>query len=114
MRLRKLLSMLLALMMVMSMFTITATTVSAANTGKMKNVIYIIGDGAGYVPFQLTDAVKQAGGINSKYPNTTPQTTNKLYIKDYLVAGVTTYPAGASVTDSAASGTALLADVHEF
>ncbi len=107
MRQKKLLSMLLALMMVMSMFTVTTTTVSAANTGKMKNVIYIIGDGAGYVPFQLTDAVKQAGGINSKYPNTTPQTVNKLYIKDYLVAGVTTYPAGASVTDSAASGTAL-------
>ncbi|MBR5239758.1 MAG: alkaline phosphatase, partial [Clostridia bacterium] len=107
MRLKKLLSLMLALMMVMSMFTITATTVSAANTGKVKNVIYIIGDGAGFEPFKLADAVKQAGGIKNVYPNAITQTTNKLYIKDYLVGGVTTYPAGASVTDSAASGTAL-------
>ena len=97
----------LALTMVLSMFTMTATTVSAANTGKMKSVIYIIGDGAGFEPFKLTDAVKQAGGINNVYPNAVKQTTNKLYIKDYLIAGVTTYPIGATVTDSAASGTAL-------
>ena len=107
MRLKKLLALVLTLMMVVSMFTITTTTVSAANTGKMKNVIYIIGDGAGFEPFKLADAVKQAGGIQNVYPNAITQTTNKLYIKDYLIGGVTTYPAGASVTDSAASGTAL-------
>ena len=108
MRLRKLLSLLLTLVMVMSMFTITATTVSAANTGKIKNVIYLIPDGGGMIPFNLADAVKQAGGLNrSMFPYATQQTVNKMYLKDYLVAGMTTHAANAAITDSAAAGTAM-------
>ncbi len=109
MRPKKLLSLLLALVMVMSMFTITTTTVSAANTGKIKNVIYMIPDGGGTVPVDMADAVKQAGGMNrTLYPYATQQTVNKMYMKDYLIAGVETSAIGTSgPTDSAAAGTAL-------
>lgn len=51
MRLKKLLALLLTLMMVVSMFTVTSTTVFAENTGKIKNVIYLIPDGGGMAPF---------------------------------------------------------------
>ena len=109
MRLKKLLSLLLTLMMVMSVFTMTATTVSAANTGKIKNVIFLIPDGGGMEPFNLADAVKQAGGMNrTMFPYATQQTVNKMYLKDYLVAGMTTHAANSSgPTDSAAAGSAM-------
>jgi len=55
----------------------------------------------------LADYVKQAGGITDKYPNATPVETGEMYIKQYLVASETTHSANNSVTDSAASGTAL-------
>ena len=107
MKMRKLLSLLLTLMMLMTSFAITATVSSAAD-GQIKNVIYMIPDGGGMDPFYLADAVKAAGGFNrSKFPYATQQTVTKMYLKDYLVAGETTHSANYAVTDSAAGGTAL-------
>ncbi|MBO5407940.1 MAG: alkaline phosphatase [Clostridia bacterium] len=102
MKMRKILSLLLCLMMVLSSMSI----VSAA-TPQIKNIIYMIPDGGGMDPFNLADAVKQAGGVNSRFPNSTTQTVNKMYLKDYLVGAETTYSNNQAVTDSAASGTAL-------
>ena len=108
MRPKKLLALVLSLVMVVSMFTITATTVSAENTGKIKNVIYLIPDGGGMAPYNLAAALKEAGGWgDGVYPYATKQTVNKMYLDDYLVGGETTYAADNPVTDSAASGTAL-------
>ncbi len=103
MKMRRILSLLLCLMMVLT----SANIVSAADT-QVKNIIYMIPDGGGMDPFYLADAVKQAGGFNrSVYPYATQQTVNKMYLKDYLVGAETTYSANYAVTDSAASGTAL-------
>ena len=74
---------------------------------KIKNIIYMIPDGGGMSPFYLADYVKQAGGLTAKYPNATPVETGDMFIKQYLVGSETTYSANNSVTDSAASGTAL-------
>ncbi len=102
---KKFLALLLTLMMLMTSFAFTATVVQAAP--QIKNIIYMIPDGGGMDAFNLADAVKQAGGVNAKFPNSTPQTVNKMYLKDYLVGAETTYSNNQAVTDSAASGTAL-------
>ena len=58
--------------------------------------------------FWLADAVKAAGGINRNVaPYATQQTTNRMYLQDYLIAGETTHSADSAITDSAAAGTAL-------
>ena len=102
MKMKKLLALLLCVLMMLSSVSI----VSAA-APQIKNIIYMIPDGGGMDPFNLADAVKQAGGVNSRFPNSTPQTVNKMYLKDYLVGAETTYSNNQAVTDSAASGTAL-------
>ncbi len=85
MRIKKLLSLLLTLMMLMTSFAITATTVSAA-TPQIKNIIFMIPDGGSMASFNLADAVKQAGGIKSSVaPYATKQTVNYMYMKDYLI-----------------------------
>ena len=107
MKMRKILSLLLTLMMLMSSFALSAT-VASAEERQVKNIIYLIPDGGGMDPFYLADAVKQAGGFSrSKFPYATQQTVNKMYLKYYLVGAETTYSANYAVTDSAASGTAL-------
>lgn len=74
---------------------------------QIKNIIYMIPDGGGMAPFFLADYVKQAGGLNDKFPNATPVETGEMYIKQYLVGAETTHSASDAVTDSAAAGTAL-------
>ncbi|MBR5239357.1 MAG: alkaline phosphatase, partial [Clostridia bacterium] len=107
MRIKKLLALLLTLMMLMTSFAITATTVSAA-TPQIKNIIFMIPDGGSMASFNLADAVKQAGGIKSSVaPYATKQTVNYMYMKDYLIGSEKTYCADNAVTDSAAAGTAL-------
>lgn len=105
MRIKKLLSLLLCVAMMLSSFGIFA---SAATTGQIKNIIFMIPDGGSMVPFYLADAVKQAGGIKSSVaPYATKQTCNYMYMKDYLIGAEKTYCADNAVTDSAAAGTAL-------
>ena len=105
MRIKKLLSLLLCVAMMLSSFGIFA---SAATTGQIKNVIYMIPDGGGMAPYNLAAALKEAGGWgDGVYPYATKQTVDKMYLDDYLVGAETTYAADNPVTDSAASGTAL-------
>ena len=71
MKMKKLLALLLCVLMMLSSVSI----VSAA-APQIKNIIYMIPDGGGMDAFNLADAVKQAGGVNSRFPNSTPQTVN--------------------------------------
>ena len=87
----------------------TSPILAAEESGnKIKNIIYMIPDGGGMVPYYLADAVKQAGGWNREvYPNSTVTEKEEMYTKKYIAGAVTTYSANADVTDSAAAGTAL-------
>ena len=102
MKMKKILALMLCAMMMLSSISIIG-----AAAPQIKNIIYMIPDGGGMDAFNLADAVKQAGGVNSRFPNSTTQTVNKMYLKDYLVGAETTYSNNQAVTDSAASGTAL-------
>ena len=75
---------------------------------QIKNVIYMIPDGAGMAPFFLAEYVSRQGGFSvEKYPDITRSEENRMYIYDYLVGAETTHSASSRVTDSAAGGTAL-------
>ncbi len=104
---RKLISVTLMLAMIFA----TSFSVSAAPAPlapQIKNIIFMIPDGGAMAPFYLADAVKRDGGFDkTKYPNVTPVEKGEMFLKDYLVGAETTYSANSSVTDSAASGTAL-------
>ena len=76
MKMKKILSLMLSVMMMLSMFGALTTTAAP----QIKNIIYMIPDGGGMEPFYLADAVKAAGGFyRSVYPNATQQTVNKMY-----------------------------------
>jgi len=82
--------------------------VSAEDTPKIKNVIFMIPDGGGFALYDFAKAVKEAGGFNEGlYPNSTKITDTYMYLKDYLIGTETTHSANNAVTDSAAAGTAL-------
>lgn len=95
-----------ALIILILFCNVTFVSASQGET-KIKNIIYMIPDGGGMAPFFLSDYVKQEGGIDEKLPNATPTNAEEMYLKKYLVGAETTHSANASVTDSAASGTAL-------
>ena len=104
---KKILCMLLCAAMLMSGVVWVSATEPVAATSQIKNIIYMIPDGGAMASFFLADHVKQAGGLSNKYPNVTPVETGEMFIKDYLVGAETTHSNNSSVTDSAASGTAL-------
>lgn len=80
----------------------------AAGDGSIKNIIYMIPDGGGMVPFYLANDLKKAGGWDRNvYPYSTDTDDGEMYILQYLVGGLTTRSANSPVTDSAAGGTAL-------
>ncbi len=89
--------------------TFGLNSIAKENETKIKNIIYMIPDGGGTVPFQLANYVNEQGGLygNEKYPNVSQTVPGSLKILDYVVAGVTTYSANAEITDSAAAGTTL-------
>lgn len=89
--------------------SIPGALADGSNTPVIKNIIYMIPDGGGMVPLELSDAVKRAGGLNDteQYPYVTKTTGEAVYLMDYLVGAITTYSADAAITDSAAAGTAL-------
>ncbi len=110
MKIKKALAGFLAVSLGISLMLPSAVTVLAADDegAEIKNIIYMIPDGGGMEPFNLSDALKQAGGWNrSVYPNSTVTQKEAMYIKQYLVGAITTHSANADVTDSAAAGTAL-------
>ena len=90
-----------------------ANDIPDSGNTQVKNIIVMIPDGAGFGSFDLAEAVKKSGkGLKGL---TTPITTDTisgkevtgLYLSDYLVGTSKTYSANASVTDSAAGGTAI-------
>lgn len=104
---KKILSIFLCTIFLISNLSFVSAQTENAD-GKIKNIIYMIPDGAGMASFFLADYVKIDGGFNKEiYPNLTPVEQGEMYIKDYLVGAETTYSASHSTTDSAAGGTAL-------
>ena len=86
---------------------LSSITAEAKADTQIKNIVYMIPDGGGMAPFFLADYVKKPGGLDEKFPSATPTPAENMFIKDYLIGAETTYSANSSVTDSAASGTAL-------
>lgn len=70
----------------------------------IKNVIYMVPDGGGFPSYDIAKAVKKAGGISY---GGTKQTSNDMYLEEYLIGNITTRSADNETTDSAAGGTAL-------
>ncbi|MBE7015862.1 MAG: hypothetical protein E7417_03455 [Ruminococcaceae bacterium] len=103
---KKILSGIVSLMMAVS--CVSPVLAADKASGEIKNIIYMIPDGGGMSPFNLADALKQAGGWDRNvYPNSTVTEQSEMYLKQYLVGAITTHSANAEVTDSAAAGTAL-------
>ena len=105
---KKIISLLIAITVIISSFAVLPLGVMAAEKPVIKNVIYMIPDGGGFALFDFANGVKEQGGFNEGlYPNSTKVTKGPMYMKDYLVGTERTRSADASVTDSAAGGTAL-------
>ena len=86
------------------------STSGEINTKQIKNIIYMIPDGAGFPAYNVAKEVKKAGGLKFAYTDSftgTVPTSDKMYLDDYLVGACETKSANAEVTDSAAAGTAL-------
>ena len=82
-----------------------AATVSAS---QIKNVIFMIPDGAGMNSFDFANDLKVAGGFDdTKYPYRTQVDTSPMYMKDYMAGTCITDNYLGTLTDSAAAGTAL-------
>ena len=80
---------------------------------QIKNIIYMIPDGGGFPSYQLTKAVKEAGGLTFAYNDSNfngtkvTESNKKMYLEDYLTGSVSTRSNNNETTDSAAAGTAL-------
>ncbi|MBE6681859.1 MAG: alkaline phosphatase [Ruminococcaceae bacterium] len=75
---------------------------------EIKNIIFLIPDGAGYGSFDFANDVKAEGGFNSqKYPNKTYTSFSAMSMKKYLAGSIMTLNCNGDITDSAAAGTAL-------
>lgn len=99
---------LLSLMLVVFILATCIPTIGLAQPSQIKNIIYMIPDGAGYNTFDLANYVKEAGGFDdAKYPNRTITDTTPMTLKSHLVGSAQTYCADDDTTDSAAAGTAL-------
>ena len=105
---RKINSIVLVVAMLVSVFANSMCIVSANNTPEIKNVIYMIPDGGGFALLDVANGVKEQGGfIEGTFPNNTKVEKGPMNLSQYLRGTTTTYSASSSVTDSAASGTAL-------
>ena len=59
----------------------------AEEESRIKNIIYMIPDGGGMDPYYLTDALKQAGGIDKElFPNSTVTETGEMYFASCLIS----------------------------
>lgn len=75
---------------------------------QIKNVIFLIPDGAGMNSFDMSNDVKQAGGFaDGIYVNRTPVAKGEMFMKDYFAGLSTTHTIIGETTDSAAAATAL-------
>lgn len=106
---KKLLSLMLSIVLLVISIPCTFVSVNAENNGsQIKNIIYLIPDGGGYGLYDFANLVKVSGGFNTeKYPYKTPTEQGPMSMRAFLAGSATTKSASSSVTDSAAAGTAL-------
>lgn len=79
-----------------------------AEVPQIKNIIYLIPDGAGYGSLDFSNDVKQAGGFDdAKFPYKTPVDDSPMTLFDYHAGSMVTLNIYNAMTDSAAAGTAL-------
>ena len=77
-------------------------------TPQIKNIIYMIPDGAGYGSLDFSNAVKQAGGFDdATFPYRTPVDDSPMTLFDYHAGSMVCLNIYNAMTDSAAAGTAL-------
>ncbi len=104
---KRVLSLILALALVLSVAP-GVMAEDAPVAPQIKNVIYMIPDGGGIESFQLSGALKAAGGWDREvFPTSTVTTPGEMNMLPYLVGSYTTHCADRAITDSAAAGTAL-------
>ena len=74
----------------------------------IKNIIYMIPDGAGYGSYDFSNDVKIAGGFdNTKFPYRTQVNTDPMTLRNYHAGSMVTLNIYNAMTDSAAAGSAL-------
>lgn len=75
---------------------------------KIKNVIFLIPDGAGYPLYDFANDVKTSGGfLKPEYEHRTPVDKKPMTMRSYLAGSMTTHNYDGGLTDSAAAGTAM-------
>lgn len=75
---------------------------------QIKNVIFLIPDGAGYGSYDFANDVKMAGGFDdTKFPYKTPVDDSEMTLRSYHAGSMVSLNVYNSMTDSAAAGTAL-------
>lgn len=106
---KRIISLIIVMCLVLPISNIFIISVNADTAdSKIKNIIFMIPDGGGMTAFNMSDAVKQAGGFDrTKYPNATIVDKGPMTIKEYWVGAEKTNNALNRLTDSAAAGTAL-------
>lgn len=112
----KLLSIILAIVTVVSCFGGCTTGENKANNPavtpkeeqQIKNVIMLIPDGGGYGPYDFANDVKTEGGFfNESYKYRTPTDKKDMTMRSHLVGSMITLNYQGALTDSAAAGTAM-------
>lgn len=116
---KKFLSLILALLMIVSSFsgcTVEEPQDAAKNAEKVveeelyqiKNVIMLIPDGGGYAPYDFANDVKNEGGFfKEDYKYRTPAKKGDMTLRSHLAGSLITLNYLGVLTDSAAAGTAL-------
>ncbi len=80
----------------------------SADAPQIKNVIFLIPDGAGYGSLDFSNDVKQAGGFDdTKFPYKTQVDDSEMTLFSYHAGSMVSLNVYNSMTDSAAAGTAL-------
>ncbi len=75
---------------------------------QIKNVIFLIPDGAGYPLYDFANDVKTSGGfLKPEYMYRTPTTSKPMTMRAHLAGSMTTLNYQEALTDSAAAGTAM-------
>ncbi len=75
---------------------------------QIKNIIFLIPDGAGYPLYDFANDVKVSGGfLKPEYMYRTPTTNKPMTMRSYLAGSMITLNYQDALTDSAAAGTAM-------
>lgn len=110
---KKILSIVLALLAVSCLFTGCKQEAKDVSSDvqperQIKNVIFLIPDGAGYPLYDFANDVKTSGGfLKADYMYRTPTTNKPMTMRAHLAGSMTTLNYQGALTDSAAAGTAM-------